>query len=153
MTDFNMGLEDLTKSQKIAAGIGLVIMAGYFAYFAHKLESERPTTSASTIRYETAPRTAPRTAQAKDDARSAAELLTGGQRQTDQIRRISNEHKVSPTTVADKAAKAAEICQNQGHAGDLRGWAFGSLTFVDEITEPITLDDAFVTYVLMGCPQ
>jgi hypothetical protein len=146
MTDLNMDLKDLTQGQKIAMGVGILLMVGYVGQQLDPVTP--PPNTAPVIRYETAPR-AP---QPKDDAKAAAELLTGSQRQADQIRRISSKHKTPPNAIADKAAKTAEICQQQDHVGDLRGWAFGSLTFVDEITEPITLDDAFVTYVLMGCP-
>jgi hypothetical protein len=146
MTDLNMDLKDLTKGQKIAMGVGLLFMVGYVGQQLDPVTP--PPDNTPVIRYEAAPKVQP-----KDDAKAAAELLTGSQRQADQIRRIANQHKVSPKAVADKAAKTADICRSQDHVGDLRGWAFGSLTFVDEITEPITLDDAFVTYVLMGCPQ
>lgn len=146
MTDLNMDLKDLTQGQKIAMGVGLLFMVGYVGQqFWGNPPAPPPTQPA--VRYETV-----QVAQPKDEAKAAAELLTGSQRQADQIRRISSKHKTPPNAIADKAAKTAEICQQQDYVGDLRGWAFGSLTFVDEITEPIPLDDAFVTYVLMRCP-
>jgi hypothetical protein len=146
MTDLNMDLKDLTKGQKIAMGVGLLFMVGYVGQQLDPVTP--PPNTAPVIRYEAAPK-----AQPKDDAKDAADLLVGGPKQADQIRRIAKKHNVPAETVADKAAKSAELCGQNDFPGNAIGWSHASLQFVDEITEPIDINDAFVTYVLMGCPQ
>ena len=91
--------------------------------------------------------------KAQDPYLEAARLLGGGSTQADQIRRISKRYNSNPTAVADKAAKSAELCEAQGKfAGNSVAWSHGSITFVDELTGPIDFNEAFVTYVLLGCP-
>jgi len=143
MTNLNMDLKDLTRGQKIAflvVGIGLLVY-GYQTAFGTPYGAIPPAASPE----------AP--SSVDEEATRIANLLGGGSRQAEQVRVIAARYGVAPVVVGDKAAKTAETCRNpvsQTHV-------FGVLTFVakiaaDDGSRAMTLDDALISYTLMGCP-
>ena len=144
--------KELTLGQKIILGVKLyflvAIAGGILTVTGLTSPSTYPARSTSATSS-----TKPKVQTKRDAAKDAARLLGGSSRQEDQIRRLAARHTVSAQTITDKAAKSSELCQAQGHKGSIQDWAFGALTFADELTEQMALDDVFVTYVLMGCPK
>lgn len=99
------------------------------------------------------------------DARPVGEvasLLGGGREETERLTRVARRYGVAAQAVADRAAKASELCLKgervEQKPREAVRFAAASLQFVDEATRDETaarllpLDEAFVSYVTMGCP-
>lgn len=89
---------------------------------------------------------------APDDALVVANDLGVGAKGADLIEKIATRYGVSARDVADKAAKAAELCDGGiGHVSGALVFAEGT-SRTKEQREVVPLDDAFVLYVAQGCP-
>ncbi len=97
-------------------------------------------------------------AERRDEAKrraGQARTLSGWQAEAGLVAAIASRYSVEQRSVAAMAERAAELCESVGK----HGVAASALIFVEGISrtsaerEMISLNEAFVTWTLMGCPR